>query len=122
MKLVIDMNLSPRWVPFLEAAGYEAVHWSDLGPSDAPDHQILGWATQHDHVVFTNDLDFTALLAASQAHAPSVIQLRAQDLLPDALGATVIQTLRQFESELNDGALISVDPTRARVRILPLRT
>ena len=28
MKLLVDMNLSPRWVPFLLDAGHEAVHWS----------------------------------------------------------------------------------------------
>ena len=28
MKLVVDMNLSPEWLPFLHAHGFEAVHWS----------------------------------------------------------------------------------------------
>jgi predicted nuclease of predicted toxin-antitoxin system len=31
MKLVVDMNLPPRWVAFLAANGIEAVHWSDVG-------------------------------------------------------------------------------------------
>ena len=33
MKLLLDMNLSPRWVGVLPAAGFEAIHWSDVGPS-----------------------------------------------------------------------------------------
>lgn len=31
MKLIVDMNLSPRWVEFLAGAGIEAVHWSMIG-------------------------------------------------------------------------------------------
>ena len=30
MKLVVDMNLSPRWTRFLSDAGIEAVHWSEV--------------------------------------------------------------------------------------------
>jgi len=31
MKLLVDMNLSPRWVAVLEGAGFVAAHWSTLG-------------------------------------------------------------------------------------------
>jgi predicted nuclease of predicted toxin-antitoxin system len=31
MKLLIDMNLSPRWVKALAEAEIEASHWSSLG-------------------------------------------------------------------------------------------
>ncbi len=33
MKLLLDMNLSPAWVRFLEENGFEAVHWSTVGVS-----------------------------------------------------------------------------------------
>ena len=121
MRVVIDMNLSPRWVETLLAAGHEGVHWSTLGAPDAPDREIMAWAHRHGHIVFTHDLDFTALLAASGAEGPSVLQVRAQDVLPEAAAAPVLQALRQFERELGAGALVSVDPGRARVRVLPLK-
>lgn len=35
MKLLVDMNLSPRWVSFLSEAGMEAVHWTAVGRFDA---------------------------------------------------------------------------------------
>jgi predicted nuclease of predicted toxin-antitoxin system len=41
MKLLIDMNLTPDWVPYLEAAGFTAAHWSSLGPVTAPDTEII---------------------------------------------------------------------------------
>ncbi len=37
MKLLVDMNLSPRWITFLADAGIEAAHWSTLGANNAPD-------------------------------------------------------------------------------------
>ena len=35
MKIVLDMNLFPSWVPFLIKAGHEAVHWSTVGDPGA---------------------------------------------------------------------------------------
>jgi predicted nuclease of predicted toxin-antitoxin system len=31
MKLIVDMNLSPRWIPLLGRSQIEAVHWSSVG-------------------------------------------------------------------------------------------
>lgn len=31
MKLLLDMNLTPMWVGFLQENGFEAVHWSAVG-------------------------------------------------------------------------------------------
>lgn len=121
MRVLLDMNLSPVWRPFLEAAGHEALHWSEVGPPDAPDDAIMAWAREHGYIVFTNDLDFSAALAATQAVGPSVLQLRTQDLLPEAAGPAVLEALRRFAPELDAGALLSVDLRRARVRLLPFR-
>jgi predicted nuclease of predicted toxin-antitoxin system len=120
MKFVVDMNLSPAWVEVLRDAGFEAVHWRDVGPRDAPDSVVLAWAKQHLHVLLTHDLDFGAILAASRAEGPSVLQLRIDDPLPDVHAGTMLNAIRDFESQLVDGALISVEPGRARARVLPL--
>ena len=31
VKILIDMNLSPDWVPVLKRHGWSAVHWSTIG-------------------------------------------------------------------------------------------
>ena len=90
MKLLIDMNLSPRWVGVLTAAGFQAVHWSTLGAHNAPDPEIMAYASTNDYVVLTNDLDFSAILAATHGKKPSVVQIRAEDLSPDVIGVQVI--------------------------------
>lgn len=65
MKLLVDMNLSPAWIEFFESSGYHAIHWSSVGDPRAPDYVIMDWARANDYVVFTHDLDFGAILAAT---------------------------------------------------------
>jgi predicted nuclease of predicted toxin-antitoxin system len=120
MKLLVDMNLSPRWVGVLVDAGIEAAHWSTLGASIAPDSEIMVYASVHDYVVITHDLDFGAILAATHGEKPSVVQIRADDVGPNVIGKQVIMALRQMVSELEEGALLTVDPNRTRLRVLPL--
>ncbi|MDB9313909.1 DUF5615 family PIN-like protein [Spirulina sp. CS-785/01] len=120
MKILIDMNLSPDWVKTFTEAGIEAVHWSTVGDPRASDQSIMTWALEHRYIVFTNDLDFGILLAATQAEFPSIIQVRTQDVLPTAIGESVITALNQFQSQLESGALITIDSSRSRVRILPI--
>ena len=121
MKILLDMNLSPAWVATLAAAGFEAVHWINVGKPDALDSEIMRWALGNDYVVFTHDLDFGDILAATNANAPSVIQIRTQNLHPDHLGATVVSAIKQFMAQLESGALVVVSESKTRVRILPLR-
>jgi predicted nuclease of predicted toxin-antitoxin system len=121
MRVIVDMNLSPRWVGLLAEAGFEAAHWLELGPSDAPDSQIMAFARDHDYVVLTHDLDFGAILAAGHGAKPSVVQVRADDVSPQAIGAQVVAALRQMSTELEEGALLTVDVARTRLRVLPFR-
>jgi len=48
MKFLIDMNLSPLWVPFLVEKGFASVHWSTVGQPWAPDSEIFDFAATHD--------------------------------------------------------------------------
>jgi len=114
------MNLSPRWVDMLATAGLEAAHWSTLGPHSASDAEIMGYARTHDYVVLTSDLDFGTILAATQGDKPSVVQIRADDVNPEVIGSHVVAAVRQVGPDLESGALLTVDPNRARLRILPL--
>jgi predicted nuclease of predicted toxin-antitoxin system len=121
MRLLVDMNLSPRWVSVLAEAGIEVVHWSLLGAKNAPDSEIMAYARANDYIVLTHDLDFSAILAATHGEKPSVVQIRSEDVSPDAIGKHVIAALRQMATELADGALLTIDPNRPRLRLLPLQ-
>jgi len=121
MKLVVDMNLSPSWGSRLSERGFDAVHWSVIGASTAPDDEILVWAREQGFVVITNDLDFSAILAATSGLAPSVVQIRMQDLISDVAVQVVARALDAYRVEIEAGALLSIDESGTRVRMLPLR-
>ena len=121
MKLLVDMNLSPSWVERLARHGFEAVHWSTIGAATAPDLEILTWANEHRFVLITNDLDFSAILAASAGGSPSVVQIRTQDLLSDEAVSIVAKALEVHREDIKRGALLSIDEGGTRVRMLPLK-
>jgi len=121
VKLLVDMNLSPSWVERLTRHGFEAVHWSTIGAATAPDVEILAWANEHHFVVITNDLDFSAILAAGAVAGPSVVQLRTQDLLSEGAVRIVARALEAHREDLERGALLSIDEGGTRVRMLPLK-
>ena len=76
MKILIDMNLTPRWVEYLRIAGHEVVHWSLIGRISAPDQEICDFARLHEFVLLTNDLDFPRILAHTRENKPSVASTR----------------------------------------------
>jgi predicted nuclease of predicted toxin-antitoxin system len=121
MRLLVDMNLSPDWCDVFEANNIEAVHWSSVGKENAPDAEIMSYARTNGFVVFTHDLDFGIALALTKDGLPSVVQVRTKNPVPEVLQKLVIATLRQFESLLEQGALVTIDESRSRVRILPLQ-
>ena len=121
MKLLIDVNLSQRWVAALAAVGYEAVHWRKVGLATALDAEIMAYARAHGLVVMTCDLDFGVLLALTGGTAPSVVQVRAANTRLEVIFGQVVDGLQSSKEALEAGALVSIDLLRARVRMLPLR-
>jgi predicted nuclease of predicted toxin-antitoxin system len=121
MNFLVDMNLSPSWADFLTEAGFTAAHWSKQGRPTASDREIMRWAAERDFVVLTADLDFSAILAATDRRRPSVILLRNDILTPLALGSAVLAAINKAKDELVAGAIISLDAERARLRVLPLQ-
>jgi len=120
MKVLVDMNLSPSWVGFLSANGFDAVHWSTVGNPGAEDSVLLAAAQKEGRLLFTHDMDFSALIAVAGMDGPSVLQVRTQDVLPEDIGKTVVAVLRQHAAAVEQGAIITVVESGARVRVLPI--
>ncbi|RZM28128.1 MAG: hypothetical protein EOO88_10230 [Pedobacter sp.] len=120
MKILIDMNLSLEWVQEFKSFDITAVHWSTVGKFDAPDTDLMEWARNNDHIVFTHDLDFGTALALTKAEKPSVIQVRTQNVTVAHLSKMVVHTIHSHIDFLENGALIILDESKKRVRILPL--
>jgi len=120
MKILVDMNLSPGWAGFLTGNGIEAVHWSSIGSSDTPDSEIMTYAKANDFTVLTCDLDFGYILAVTHGKKPSVIQIRTGALGHDRIGTVVLNAINLLVADIDKGALVTIDPRKTRVTMLPL--
>ena len=113
------MNLAVRWADMLSDRGIEAVHWAKIGTVDALDIEIMSFASKNGYSVLTNDLDFSAILVSTRASSPSVIQIRAEDTRPEAHLDRVAEILLKFSDAINQGSLITINPNKTRLHILP---
>ena len=105
----------------LNAHGIEAADWIALGPASAPDSEIIAFAAHNGYIVITRDLDFGQTLARNQLTRPSVIQVRSDDVFPEAIGLHVIEAIQANADILGAGALLSVEVwTKLRVKVKPL--
>lgn len=120
MRLILDMNVSPRLASLLVAHGIDASHWSEHGPARALDQSIAETAVHLGASIVTHDLDFGALLAAADTRRPSVIQIRTDDLSVERLLDRLLIVCSDFEPEIAAGALITLDLDNTRVRLLPI--
>jgi predicted nuclease of predicted toxin-antitoxin system len=121
MKLIVDVNLAVRWAKMLSDCGIEAVHWSAIGATNTPDIKIMAYAKKNGYSIFTNDLDFSTILVSTRADGPSVIQIRAEDTRPEAHFDRVINSLNKFSTAIEQGTIITIDPIKTRVHILPFK-
>lgn len=120
MKLLVDMNLSPDWVAYLESHGWEACHWSGVGPGNAPDPELIRWAREHNHIIVTQDMDFSQLLFATSEAGPSVVLLRLDNEFDETVRGHICNAIGLAEPALCQGALLTISGKRVRLRYLPI--
>ena len=119
MKILVDMNLSPRWVDFFAERNMEAVHWKSIGAVNASDAEIMNYAGINDFVILTHDLDFGAILAVSSMKKPSVIQLRTSDISPENSVDLVVRLIQDLCDDIERGAIVTIDNKKVRLHNLP---
>lgn len=120
MKLLLDQGLPRSTVKNLTASGIIAEHVGDLSMAQVADDVILDYARRQGAILVTLDADFHQSLATSRATSPSVIRVRIEGLKADRLATVISQVLATADAELKAGALVSVTPSRIRVRKLPI--
>lgn len=67
-------------------------------------------------VALTHGLEFSAILATTRGEKPSVAQIGADDVSRDVIGKPVSDALLQMTAELEEGALLTIDPNGTRLR------
>jgi predicted nuclease of predicted toxin-antitoxin system len=120
MKLLLDQGLPRSAATLLCEAGIDTVHVAEIGLSAADDTDILERARDDERVVVTLDADCHALLALSAATSPSVIRIRIERLRAQALTNLLLTVLDEVAEDLEQGVIVTVEPSRVRMRRLPL--
>ena len=121
MKFLIDNALSPLLADLLQQAGQDAIHVRSIGLQHADDEVIFERATAEHRIVVSADTDFGTLLAVRSSQQPSVVQFRGEgSRRPEALARTLLANLPQLVDALQNGSIVTFEPTRVRVRSLPL--
>ena len=122
MRFLFDVALSRNVAQAIRAAGHDAVDAREYQLHHAADTEILHRADQEQRVLVSADNDFGALLALSQATKPSVILFRGgveqrtwQQI------ELLLANLASLQVDLEQGSIVIIEPTRVRVRPLPIQ-
>ena len=121
MRFLVDNALSPSVRTALQDAGHDAVHARDLGLQAAEDDVLFTRAATEDRILVSADTDFGTLLAKRSAGRPSVILFRhGTDHRPLAQAELLLRNLPAMAEALGEGAMVTLEPTRLRIRRLPM--
>jgi predicted nuclease of predicted toxin-antitoxin system len=120
MKLLLDQGLPLSAAALLRNAGVDSVHVGEIGMAEAEDAEIIQRAREEERVVATLDADFHTLLALDEATSPSIIRIRIERLRAQALTDLLLMVTAKCEEDIEQGSAITVEPSRIRIRRLPL--
>jgi len=120
MRFLADMGISQSTVSWLRDNGYEAIHLREDGLQKLSDSEIVAKAARENRVILTCDLDFGDIMAASGEAWPTVIIFRLENETPQSINRRLLQVLEKSFDALEKGAIVSVEETRHRIRLLPV--
>ena len=120
MKIILDQGIPRSSASLLRSFGFDAVHTGEVGLSTATDAEILEQGRTQGRIVVTLDSDFHTIVALSGAIEPSVIRIRIEGLRAAEMTRIIIQTIKICEQDLINGAIVSVENERVRLRQLPI--
>ena len=113
MKVLLDICVWHGAVKDLRVAGHD-VMWAGEWEEDAGDEQILAKAHGEGRVIVTLDKDFSEL--AIVRGTPHSGILRLVNLPARQQGSVATQVITRYGDELREGAILTVDNGKIRIR------
>ena len=120
ISILLDQGLPRSTASILREEGWDVLHTGDIGLSLSTDRQILEYARREGCVIITLDSDFHAILAVSNASAPSVIRIRMEGLRGTDLAYLIKRVWPKIEPQVKKGAMVTVTESGIRIRNIPL--
>lgn len=114
MNLLLDACVWRGSAEVLRAAGHDVICAGDW-PEDPGDDQILAMASEQSRVLITLDKDFAELaIVHNRPHAGIV---RLVGFRATSQGPVCCAVIERYGVELANGALLTVQPGRVRIRL-----
>jgi len=113
MRLLLDTCVWGGAVSEIEVNGHEVV-WAGTWAEDPGDEQILAIAVREGRVLVTLDKDFGELAIVRDLPRAGIIRL--VDIAATQQAKVCVQVLARLASELQQGAIVTAEPARLRVR------
>jgi predicted nuclease of predicted toxin-antitoxin system len=120
MKILLNENIPPSLCPLWQEINWNASHANNLGLGGKSDVSIVEFAIQNEFVIITHDLDYSRIVSLSGKDKPSVLSFRLEKVSLNLLFELINLNKIQLEHYLQKGALVSIDETGFRFRILPV--
>jgi predicted nuclease of predicted toxin-antitoxin system len=120
MKLLLDQGLPRSAADLFRNIDIDAIHVGEIEMSAAEDVEIIQKAIAEDRIIVTLDADFHTLLALNRSTSPSVIRIRIERLRAQSLVDLLMKVTNECQEELEQGAAVTVEAKRIRIRLLPL--
>lgn len=120
MRFLADMGVADRVVKWLRSQGHDVVHLREHGLHRLPDLEIVAKALAERRVILTFDLDFGEIVALAGGRRIGVILFRLHNTRPLHVVDRLTTALTDSMVALEQGAVVVVEETRHRVRLLPI--
>jgi predicted nuclease of predicted toxin-antitoxin system len=98
----------------LREAGFDATRSADLIPA-AADQDVLELAVREQRVLLTEDNDFGELTMRLRLPSLGIVRIDLKSLSKQAQARRTVETLAKLGDEVC-GAIVSIEPGRARIR------
>lgn len=116
MRLLIDSCVSGTVAAALRTHGHDA-EWVGNWDRDPGDQEILERAAQEGRVLITLDRDFGELAIFRGVRHHGIVRL--VDVRLHAQAERTEEVLRRYRTELEAGGIVTIEPTRIRIREAP---